>query len=218
MSGAGRKGNYRKGVTDEVLHGNPVPEEGELVARVVGSRGGNVIEVFCGDNTEGLAVMPQKFRKLVWVKRGDFVIVSGASTDIEVTNGSGAIRYRVKHILYKDQIRHIKNVGVWPEIFNEGIAPNLNIGSSGSGAADEQSNDKDKDSNLPPPPPPSSSSSKIVWDSNASSKPPKYEDGDEEEGSDSEEEDDDSDLFVNMNRRKVVVPSSEEEEEVEEDE
>ena len=66
MSGAGRKGAYRKGVTDEVINGTPVPNDNEFVAQVKAPRGGNVIEVVCGNGAEGLAILPSKFRKLLW--------------------------------------------------------------------------------------------------------------------------------------------------------
>ena len=66
MSGAGRKGAYRKGVTEEVINGTPLPEENEFVALVKAPRGGNVIEIVWGDGPEGLAILPAKFRKLLW--------------------------------------------------------------------------------------------------------------------------------------------------------
>ena len=118
MSGSGRKSHYRKSITEEVLNGLPVPDlaVGERVARVVCSRGGNLLEVECGapppgtvaaaidaggagaaapagvggggdgggdgvDDDVALAMLPTKFRKLIWVKRGDFVIVSRAAGD-----------------------------------------------------------------------------------------------------------------------------------------
>jgi len=52
------------------------------------------------------------------VKRGDWLIVAGASGDIEVSDGqAGAVRYYVKHILYKEQVRHLKQKGMWPACF-----------------------------------------------------------------------------------------------------
>ena len=48
MSFQKRKTSYRKGVTSSVLDDYPVPEEGETLARIVGSRGGNMFEVVKG--------------------------------------------------------------------------------------------------------------------------------------------------------------------------
>jgi probable RNA-binding protein EIF1AD len=235
MSGAGRKGSYRKGVTDDVLNGTPEPEEGELVARVKAPRGGNVIEIIVDDGvTEGLAVLPQKFRKLVWVKRGDHVIVSGAEKDIEVTGGSGgggqqavaAVKYRVTHVLYKEQIRHLKSSGLWPAAFQDPEEEGTGSGASsvkggGGGAVVEaavagtagmnvskailpqaQPSASDDKSPSAPPAPPSvatldgSERFKVVLDDGESQ--------DEEEDSEEEEEDDeedDMDIPLNLNRR-----------------
>lgn len=192
MSGCGRKGAYRKGVTNDVLHGNPIPEEGELVAKVKGSRGGNIIDIHCGDNSEGIAVMPQKFRKLIWVKRGDYVIVSGAQEDEgasdEVENGgnnSGLIRYRVKHILYKDQIRHIKSVNLWPNIFN-----------------DVQNQDEEQETSQ---------------EKNTTSTSLKKNQMEITNDYSDDEDSDINDEFINPNLRKIAAVSSDEEDDEEED-
>jgi hypothetical protein len=62
MSGTGRKSAYRKSVTDEVLNSFPEPdrEAGERVARVVQSRGGNILQVgvadLCTNEVDGRVV------------------------------------------------------------------------------------------------------------------------------------------------------------------
>jgi probable RNA-binding protein EIF1AD len=73
-----------------------------------------------------LAFLPTKFRKLVWIKRNDFVIVEcGDEKDEEDSNAEkdkkekdsssgGGFRYVITHILYKDQVKHIKSKGLWP--------------------------------------------------------------------------------------------------------
>ena len=136
MAGCGRKSAYRKAVTEEVLSGFPEPDvaAGELVARVEAPRGGNIIEVTCGDGSLGLALLPQKFRKLVWIKRGDWVIVSGGSgKDIEVSEGrEGAVRYIVQHVLYKEQVRYLKGRGLWPSLFDDYQNDKKNNGSASS--------------------------------------------------------------------------------------
>jgi hypothetical protein len=45
MSGSGRKTHYRKSVTEEFLHGLPVPEENEVICKTHSSRGTNIFEV-----------------------------------------------------------------------------------------------------------------------------------------------------------------------------
>jgi probable RNA-binding protein EIF1AD len=94
MAGLGRRSLYRKSVTDDYLNGLPEPEEGQFVAKAGASRGGNVIEVLVPDSgslaearESSLAILPTKFRKLIWIKRGDFLIVSGATADCENAKG-----------------------------------------------------------------------------------------------------------------------------------
>lgn len=98
--------------------------------------------------TPQLAFLPTKFRKLVWIKRNDFVIVdcgdeeptesqnhynhnnnnntfatsetlaqtqSTTATNNGGGGGGGGFRYVISHILYKDQVKHIKSKGLWPD-------------------------------------------------------------------------------------------------------
>ncbi|TYZ61666.1 hypothetical protein PybrP1_010665 [[Pythium] brassicae (nom. inval.)] len=120
MSGSGRKSAYRKGVTDKVLYDAPEPKENEQIVRVVGLRGGNLFEVADALGTRSLTLLPAKFRKLIWIKRGDFLIV--ASSDEAATGKKKkktAVSSNVEHILYKDQIKHLKSANLWPEAFDK---------------------------------------------------------------------------------------------------
>jgi probable RNA-binding protein EIF1AD len=90
-------------------------------------------------------MLPTKFHKLVWVKRNDYVIVqTGVVTEDEekvdddgndeantnqreeaeegarhsknkTANDESGIRYIICHILYKDQVKHLRSKGLWPE-------------------------------------------------------------------------------------------------------
>lgn len=74
--------------------------------------------------TTQLAFLPTKFKKLIWIKRNDFVIVECGDEDteeihhqkaeIDSSSGGGGFRYAITHILYKDQVKHIKSKGLWP--------------------------------------------------------------------------------------------------------
>lgn len=171
MSGLGRRSHYRKHLTDSVWNDFPEPDyaDGELIAKVVGTRGSNQFEIVVSqppsnhkqcyddnydnmddsknrndgslphlmsvqeknattiivkkdkdsstDKISQLAILPAKFRKLVWLKRNDFVIVnSGDSLDEAVSPGdiSGGIRYMIKNILYKEQVKNLKQKKLWP--------------------------------------------------------------------------------------------------------
>jgi hypothetical protein len=118
------------------------------------------------DKSGSLAMLPNKFRKMIWVKTRDFVIVEGydeersvlesessteaqlgadadasasasasasadanadadAVVDLQVEFGGAAIKdksqaskiiqYAIKHILTREQIKHLRKTGLWPE-------------------------------------------------------------------------------------------------------
>jgi len=119
MAGLGRRSHYRKHLTDSVLNDLPEPSENERIAKVVGTRGGNQFELVVDpkdgdmDTTSQLAILPTKFRKLVWLKRNDYVICAVADEDDK--GDDGGIRYMVTHILYKEQVKNLKDKGFWPK-------------------------------------------------------------------------------------------------------
>ncbi|CAM9218303.1 unnamed protein product [Phaeothamnion confervicola] len=148
MAGSGRKTHYRKQVTDAYLHGLPEPTEGQEIARVCGTRGSNILEVVDCNGEAGLAMLPTKFRKLIWVKRGGYVIVSAATDDYENTAGErGKVRHRVEHILTRDQIRHLRVSGKWPPGFEDadGAAATAAPGPSAADEDDGSGGDSDGD-------------------------------------------------------------------------
>jgi len=119
---------------------------------------GNDIDI---DMTPQLSILPTKYRKLIWLKRNDYVICEcaeddnddnddddnddddddddrgQAQTQLQVNHATknnenktssnkntnsnsntiesgGGIRYMITHILYKDQIKHLKEKHMWP--------------------------------------------------------------------------------------------------------
>jgi len=54
----------------------PVPGETEKIARVTELRGSNICEVEIPEGEKFLVQLPTKFRKTVWVKRGNYVIIN----------------------------------------------------------------------------------------------------------------------------------------------
>ena len=141
MAGLGRRTHYRKHLTDSVLYDLPEPNDYERIAKVVATRGGNQFDIILAandtdTNPKGLAILPTKFHKLVWVKRNDYVIVQtgidqnqdeddegNEEDDQEKTietsaandpNEETGIRFIISHILYKDQVKHLVSKGLWP--------------------------------------------------------------------------------------------------------
>ena len=133
MSGAKRSSKYRKSVTEEYMNAFPEPEEDELIARVRASRGANVFEVELlgvGAREQGaspwaqLALLPNRFKNVIWVKRNDYLIVKGSSEEAPgdaptaaspAESSSSGVQWEVQHVLSKDMIKHLRSVAKWPE-------------------------------------------------------------------------------------------------------
>jgi hypothetical protein len=147
MSGARRKGKFRKGVEDSYLTAELEPEEGDSVAQVLRARGANIFEIaltadeMSAKASENLALLPNKYRNVIWVKTKDFLIVSGGASELEEEEDSSGIpagskvQYAVKHILNKAQIKHIKKIGKWPDCFT------IDMGTRGGRAATSYADD-----------------------------------------------------------------------------
>ena len=104
------KATKRKYVTKEVLDEYVLPEGDIQVAKVLGGRGNNLHDVEDSSGITYLASMPTKFRKNVWIKRGDFILIK------PIEEGD-KVKAEIVTILYKDQIRYIQENELWPERF-----------------------------------------------------------------------------------------------------
>ncbi|KPP72435.1 putative RNA-binding protein EIF1AD [Scleropages formosus] len=105
----------RKHVVKEVLGDFIVPSGNQQIVRVLGSPGNNLHEAVTAEGDRFLVSMPTKFRKNIWIKRGDFVIVD------PIEEGE-KVKGEIIVILYKDHIRHLQKLGVWPKGFCENSA------------------------------------------------------------------------------------------------
>ncbi|PFX17448.1 probable RNA-binding protein EIF1AD [Stylophora pistillata] len=123
------KATKRKHVAKEVLDDYVVPDPNQQIVKILGGRGNNLHEVETSDGKKFLVSMPSKFRKSVWIKRGDFVIVD----PIEEGNKVCA---EMVHILYGKQIKYLKNEGLWPLAFAD------------KASTDEKADDKQINSNV----------------------------------------------------------------------
>lgn len=95
-----------KHVTKEVLEEYVLPKENQQIVRVLAGRGNNLHEVEEPSGASYLVSMPVKFRKNIWIKRGDFVIV-------EPIEEGDKVKAEIQHILYRNQIKYIKEEGLW---------------------------------------------------------------------------------------------------------
>lgn len=121
-----------KHVTKEVLEEYVLPKDHQQIVRILSGRGNNLHEVETPSGDTFLVSMPSKFRKNIWVKRGDFVIV-------EPIEEGDRVKAEIAYILYRDQIKYIKEEGQWPKAFDQ--KP------SGEGDAKESVSETDSDDN-----------------------------------------------------------------------
>jgi translation initiation factor IF-1 len=111
MSGAGRKSQFRKGVTSEFDNDQVDLEEGDMIGRITSNRGGNVFDVVLPSNETIMVKLPNKFHKVIWLKVKDYVIIEGVSNSSEEISA-------IKHILNKERIKHLIKSNQWPSSFN----------------------------------------------------------------------------------------------------
>ncbi|KAK9830876.1 hypothetical protein WJX81_000816 [Elliptochloris bilobata] len=93
----------------------------QSIVRAVGSRGGNHVEVEFPDGRRTLAMLPARFNKKLWVRRGGYLVVEEAE-DV----GAGAVSALIVSVLYSDGVRALRKLpGVWPAEFAEADAHRL---------------------------------------------------------------------------------------------
>ncbi|XP_056383307.1 probable RNA-binding protein EIF1AD isoform X1 [Hyla sarda] len=106
------KTTKRKHVVKEVLLDYVQPTANQRIVKILGSPGNNLHEVETAEGERFLASMPTKFRKNIWIKRGDFVIVD------PIAEGE-KVKAEIAFILYKDHQRLLQKEGLWPSAFNK---------------------------------------------------------------------------------------------------
>ncbi|XP_006002516.1 probable RNA-binding protein EIF1AD [Latimeria chalumnae] len=109
----------RKHVVKQVMEEYIVPSEQQQIVKVTRSPGNNLHEVETAEGERFLVSMPTKFRKNIWIKRGDFVIVD------PIEEGE-KVKAEITFILYKDHISHLKKEGLWPNVFSDSVEEPFN--------------------------------------------------------------------------------------------
>lgn len=123
-------------------HGFPEPSGDQFIVRLVRSRGGNIMECENSDGTTILCLLPAKFSKVrhfsneksvtfllnelnchiwcqqvVWAQRGDFLIAEPSSVD----GGQGKLSATIVHILFPEQVKHLRTLACWPSSFDTSV-------------------------------------------------------------------------------------------------
>ncbi|XP_016976000.1 probable RNA-binding protein EIF1AD [Drosophila rhopaloa] len=102
----------RKHLMKEMMEDDyELPTENQQIVRVVSSRGNNLHEVETANIEENFLVsMPNKFRKSMWVKRGDFLL-------IEPIEEGDKVKAEICKILTPEHIKEYTKAGIWPDKF-----------------------------------------------------------------------------------------------------
>ncbi|KAK9500171.1 hypothetical protein O3M35_001483 [Rhynocoris fuscipes] len=101
----------RKHVTREQICGDfSPPADDELIVRILEGKGHNLHLVSDSKGDEFLVTMPSKFRRAIWVKKGDYLIVKRITEGVKV-------KAEITKILDNDYIKYLKDLGKWPEAF-----------------------------------------------------------------------------------------------------
>uniref|UniRef100_V5HM78 Probable RNA-binding protein EIF1AD n=1 Tax=Ixodes ricinus TaxID=34613 RepID=V5HM78_IXORI len=126
-----------KHVTKEVLEDYVLPTDNQQIVRILSGKGNNLHEVEDPSGSTYLVSMPTKFRKNIWVKRGDFVIV-------EPIEEGDKVKAEIVRILYREQVKYIKEEGKWPKAFDDSEAKG-DAACRGPEESDDDSDDNDDD-------------------------------------------------------------------------
>ncbi|ETE57784.1 putative RNA-binding protein EIF1AD [Ophiophagus hannah] len=118
----------RKHVVKAVLEEYVVPSERQQIVRVLGTPGNNLHEVETPEGTRFLVSMPTKFRKNIWIKRGDFLLVD------PIEEGE-KVKAEISFVLYKDHVQYLKKEGYCRE----------GVQSTPQSSGEEDSEDDDTD-------------------------------------------------------------------------
>ncbi|XP_066214538.1 probable RNA-binding protein EIF1AD [Saccopteryx leptura] len=102
----------RKHVVKEVLGEHMVPSGRQQIVKVLRTPGNNLHEVETAQGQCFLVSMPSKYRKNIWIKRGDFLIVD------PIEEGE-KVKAEISFVLCKPHVRALQKDGQWPEAFSE---------------------------------------------------------------------------------------------------
>ena len=84
---------------------------------VLGTPGGNLLQVADASGRSFLCRVPTIFRGKVWAIKGGYLLVDKAEGDSD-GGAVGKVQATLAQHLYRDQIRHLQSRGLWPSGFD----------------------------------------------------------------------------------------------------
>ena len=104
----------KKHVESAYLYGDiEPPTDAQCIARARGTRGGNILEVEFENGETTLCMIPARFNKKLWIRRGGLVIVEQTVT--EATDAK--VTANVVAVLYPEHLKHFRKAGVHVPVF-----------------------------------------------------------------------------------------------------
>ncbi|KAK6757484.1 hypothetical protein RB195_015359 [Necator americanus] len=102
----------RRYITNKVESEYYTPVDGDIIAQVRSARGNNLHEVEDENGGMYVASMPSKFRKAVWIRRGQFVVLR------PIEEGD-KVKAEIEHVLDEENVLYIRSQNKWPSRFEE---------------------------------------------------------------------------------------------------
>ncbi len=156
----------------------------------------------------GLALMPAKFKNVIWVKNGMFVIASPCAVVTGGKKSKSKVTHDIVHILSPEQVTHLKKKGLFPSVFDTTSASKGEVKSSESTSTSTAASASSTSASLQPLSAGKAKAQKFL--NNPLMGLPNSDDEDGDDGGLAA-------LPANRNRRQVVEESSSSEDEDEDD-
>ncbi|UYV63391.1 EIF1AD [Cordylochernes scorpioides] len=93
-----------------------LPEGNQSIVQVVECRANNLHMVATPEGDRYLASMPKILRNMVWLRRGQYLIVEPVEEGREV-------KAIICHVLFQHHIEHIADNNLWPKEFSTALNP-----------------------------------------------------------------------------------------------
>ncbi|BBM98025.1 probable RNA-binding protein EIF1AD [Marchantia polymorpha subsp. ruderalis] len=148
----------RRNLKQGSLEGCPEPLPGQILMRVVAMRGSNVIEVEDADAQKTLCMLPAKFHKSMWIKRGNFVLVDEGDRE-KAREAGNKVTGTVAQVLYDEHLRELRKTSFWSPAFDATAKPSDSGADQTSTQFKQEANnkidgdsesDEEEDDGLPP--------------------------------------------------------------------
>jgi len=108
----------RKHLKEEVWE-IPKLEENQKIVKISEVRGNNC-EVEYPNGTKIVCLIPAKFRKAVWIRRGSYAIIDPLKEQDQSAQNA-KIKGILAHLILYEQLKDLMQVDYWPEEFKEKI-------------------------------------------------------------------------------------------------